>query len=75
MADSFTDNILNPSIKLIKKHLTQLNYNVKTLSIRDGLGKQVPADANVVFVIGPSSSLSPEENIALYAALEKVLAA
>lgn len=49
----------------LKKILGQLNYRVKELSLNNGLGKQIPDDAALVMVPGPTRSFLPEEVDAL----------
>jgi hypothetical protein len=45
---------------VFKKRLAELNYEVKDLSVMD-LSRDVPADATIVFLLGPSSALTPAE--------------
>lgn len=53
------------SAKGIKKLLETQNYTVKDLGLAQGLGNDVPADATIVAVMGPSQALLPEEIAAL----------
>jgi hypothetical protein len=50
-----------PPLKLIKQLLEGNQYTVKTLGIAEGLGDRLPADASVVFVMGPEKPFSPAE--------------
>ncbi|MFT3769847.1 MAG: Gldg family protein [Minicystis sp.] len=47
--------------KSLRKLLESQNYTVKDLGLTQGLGTDVPADATMVAVVGPSSALLPEE--------------
>jgi gliding motility-associatede transport system auxiliary component len=47
--------------KDFKKLLELQNFTMRTLGIADGLANEVPADAAVVCVLGPSRPLLPEE--------------
>jgi len=50
-----------PGLKVTKQLLEQMNFKVKKLGPRDGLGNQVPDDATVVFLVGPQyPMLEPE---------------
>ena len=49
----------------LKQVLEALNYTVKTLSVNEGLGNQIPSDAAVVVVDGPTRAFLPEEIAAL----------
>ena len=51
--------------KNIKKLLESQNYSVKDLGLTQGLGSEVPADATMVVVLGPSVAFLPEEVTAL----------
>lgn len=53
------------TIRDLREGLTQLGYNVKQLGAVDGLGADVPADANLVMLIGPEKPLLAEESAAL----------
>jgi hypothetical protein len=47
--------------KGLKKLLESQNYTVKDLGLAQGLGTDVPADATIVVVFGPSQAFLPEE--------------
>ncbi|APR79686.1 Mucin 2 precursor [Minicystis rosea] len=47
--------------KSLRKLLESQNYTVKDLGLTQGLGTDVPADATMVAVVGPSAALLPEE--------------
>jgi hypothetical protein len=55
------------SAKGLRKLFESQNYNVKDLGLTQGLGTDVPADATVVVVCGPTQPLLPEEVAALKA--------
>ncbi len=52
-------------INAVKKVLESLNYSVKELGLAEGLGTQVPEDAELVAVMGPKLEFQPEEIAAL----------
>jgi len=56
-----------PDDKLVnlKQLLQTLNFDVKELGLKEGLGDQVPDDATVVFVVGPEEPFLEAENQAL----------
>ena len=47
--------------KSLRKLLESQNYAVKDLGLTQGLGTDVPADATLVVVAGPTAALLPEE--------------
>lgn len=47
--------------KSLRKLLESQNYTVKDLGLTQGLGTDVPADATLVAVVGPTQPLLPEE--------------
>lgn len=49
----------------LKKVIEALNYSVKELGMAQGLANEVPEDADVVFVMGPTGEFQPEELAAL----------
>ena len=51
--------------KSLRRLFESQNYTVKDLGLAQGLGTEVPADATVVAVLGPSKALLPEEVAAL----------
>ena len=56
------------TVTVLKKHLADLNYEVKNLGLFD-LAKDVPDDATVVIALAPSVPLQPAE----WAALDRYL--
>ena len=48
-------------INAVKKVLESLNYSVKELGLAEGLGSQVPEDAELVAIMGPKLEFQPEE--------------
>jgi hypothetical protein len=53
------------SAKNIKRLIESQNYLVKDLGVVQGLGSEIPQDATMVLVLGPSKALAPEEIAAL----------
>jgi hypothetical protein len=53
---------------LLRRRLTTLNYEVQDLGLSQGLARDVPDDATVVFVLMPRAELLPEvqESLARY---------
>ncbi|MHB8874201.1 MAG: Gldg family protein [Myxococcaceae bacterium] len=49
------------SIGLLRGELKAQNYELRTLTIAEGLGAEVPRDAAAVLVLGPTSPFSPSE--------------
>jgi hypothetical protein len=49
----------------VKRRLRELNYQVKDLGVAQGLGNEVPDDANIVLILGPQEDLLDEELDAL----------
>ena len=58
-------------INAVKKVLESLNYSVKELGLAEGLGSQVPEDAELVAIMGPKLEFQPEEIQALDAYRKK----
>jgi hypothetical protein len=54
-------------ISTLKKDLRSLNFRVKELGPAQGLANEVPEDADLVMVLGPSSAFMAEEVAALRA--------
>ena len=52
-------------ISNLKKMLSALNYKVKELGLPQGLGNEVPEDADMVAIVGPETAFMDEEVIAL----------
>ncbi|MEZ4743953.1 MAG: Gldg family protein [Bdellovibrionota bacterium] len=63
----------NPLKKIanIEAWLRGQNYNMKTLDIASGSAKEIPSDASVVVIAGPTRAFSPEEVSVLREYLEK----
>lgn len=53
------------SAKNLRKLLESQNYLVKDLGLAQGLGSEIPKDAYLVLVLGPTQALLPEEVAAL----------
>lgn len=53
------------TLRGMREVLRDQNWQVKTLSAADGLATEVPADAGVVLIIGPTRPFLPEEVAAL----------
>ena len=50
-----------PGLKVVKELLQRMNFKVKKLGPKDDLGNQVPDDATIVFLVGPTGPmLEPE---------------
>lgn len=49
------------SARILKQLLQKQNYNVKELGMGQGLGTDVPKDADVVLVLGPAEPFAVEE--------------
>jgi ABC-type uncharacterized transport system involved in gliding motility auxiliary subunit len=64
------DETKGSSIRDLRTLFTQLNYFVKELGIGQGLASEVPADASLVVIAGPTKPFVPEEVNALRKYLE-----
>jgi ABC-type uncharacterized transport system len=53
------------SAEIVQEILRSQNYQIRTLGLAQGLGREVPDDAEVVFVLGPTEPFAPEEIDAL----------
>ncbi|MEZ4227125.1 MAG: Gldg family protein [Polyangiaceae bacterium] len=49
------------SLRIVRTLLQKQNYLVKDLGLAQGLGSEVPADADVVMALGPTEPFAPEE--------------
>ncbi len=49
------------TIRNMRQALTEARYTLKDLSLATGLGKEVPSDAGIVFLVDPQRSPLPEE--------------
>ncbi|NBD08031.1 motility-associated ABC transporter substrate-binding family protein [Corallococcus silvisoli] len=56
---------VRPSVAQLKELLRAQNVDVRTLTVAEGLGTEVPRDASLVAVLGPTHALLPEEVAAL----------
>jgi hypothetical protein len=52
-------------VQIFRKLLETQNFRVQDLGVSQGLGQEIPADADVVFVLGPKEPMAPEELAAL----------
>jgi ABC-type uncharacterized transport system len=46
---------------IVQEIIRSQNYQIRTLGLAQGLGREVPEDAEVVFVIGPTEPFAAEE--------------
>jgi len=58
-------------LKDLKKLLQMFNYKTKRLGIAEGLASEVPDDASVVLLVGPTGELLDEEAAALRVYMER----
>ena len=49
------------SADIVQEIIRSQNYQIRTLGLAQGLGREVPDDAEVVFVIGPTEPFATEE--------------
>ncbi|HEU4580243.1 MAG TPA: Gldg family protein [Polyangiaceae bacterium] len=49
------------SADIVQEIIRGQNYQIRTLGLAQGLGREVPDDAEVVFVLGPTEPFAPEE--------------
>lgn len=49
------------SADIIQELLRSQNYQIRTLGLAQGLGREVPEDAELVMVLGPTEPFAPEE--------------
>ena len=59
--DPSQDDGSQRSVKIARTILQKQNYLVKDLGLSQGLGSEVPDDADVVFVLGPTEPFAREE--------------
>jgi hypothetical protein len=52
-------------VTILRKLLEMQNYRILDLGMPQGLGREIPADANVVIVLGPKDPFAAEEVAAL----------
>lgn len=55
------------SDRILRKLLQMQNYRISDLGLPEGLGRKVPDDASIVFILGPTEPYAPEELAALRA--------
>lgn len=65
-----SDQVMNSSdqrstIELLRGELKSQNYELKTLSVADGLANEIPKDASAVMIIGPQQEFTEPEGKAL----------
>lgn len=53
------------TVRLLREELRAQNYDLRALSVAEGLGHEVPKDAAAVLVLGPQTPLLPGEVSAL----------
>lgn len=64
-ASSPEDKSRGRATEILETLLRKQNYMVKPLGLTQGLGREVPDDAEIVFVLGPTEPFAPEEIDAL----------
>jgi hypothetical protein len=55
------DKARGRTVDIVQEILRSQNYQIRTLGLAQGLGREVPDDAEVVFVLGPTEPFAPEE--------------
>jgi len=60
-----SDPVKDSGVSALRKLLEMQNYRINDLGMIQGLGNDIPADANVVFVLGPKEPFAPGEIDAL----------
>lgn len=55
------DKAKGRSAEIFQEILRSQNYQIRTLGLAQGLGREVPSDAEIVFVLGPTEPFAPEE--------------
>jgi gliding motility-associatede transport system auxiliary component len=60
-AASEEDKAKGRAAEILQEVLKSQNYQVRTLGLAQGLGREVPDDAEIVFVLGPTQGFAPEE--------------
>jgi hypothetical protein len=55
------DKAKGRSAEILQEILRSQNYQIRTLGLAQGLGREVPGDAEIVFVLGPTEPFAPEE--------------
>jgi len=59
------------TVDIVQEILRNQNYQIRTLGLTQGLGREVPEDAEIVFVLGPTEPFAPEEMSALERYVQK----
>jgi hypothetical protein len=67
-----SDQVMNTAdqrqtIDLLRGELKNQNFELKTLSVADGLASEIPKDAAAVFIVGPTIAFTEPEGAALEA--------
>ena len=65
------DRVKGTSIRDLRAILERMNYSIKELGIGQGLGSEVPADATLVLIFGPTKQFLESEEGALRKYLER----
>jgi hypothetical protein len=60
-----SDQLGARSASIVRTLLQRLNYLVKDIGLAQGLAKEVPDDADLIVVLGPTEPFAPEELAAL----------
>lgn len=60
-----------PPLKLLQQQLRSNQYEIKDLGIAEGLGSEIPADASIVFIMGPEKPFLPEEIATIQRAVQR----
>ena len=61
LSDQSAGTASDKGLRVIRTLLQKQNYLVKDLGLAQGLGNDVPEDADVVMVLGPTEPFAPEE--------------
>jgi ABC-2 type transport system ATP-binding protein len=69
--DAENDTDKRGTVRALRQLLTDQSWTVRDLGAAEGLANEVPADATVVMVIGPTKPLLPEEEAALERYVER----
>jgi hypothetical protein len=69
--DPVGDTDKRGTVREMKEALTQQGYTVRQLGPAEGLAQDVPPDATVVMLVGPTKPLQPEESAALLRYFDK----
>ena len=60
-----------PGIRALRQYLTEQNYSLRDLGAAEGLATDVPADAGIVMIVGPTRALDPAESASIGRFLDK----